>query len=84
MSEGIAGKFANMMVKHHKADLRSDDKELRNAIVVKTVALVVLAFDIPATDCGVDHEEALVKLRNALGEISRRRADTTEQRTNDD
>lgn len=62
-----AQRFTRDLMEHHDADLH-DSEERRNAVIIKSVALLVLAYDIPAvTGAELDVEDAIDKLRYALG-----------------
>lgn len=59
--------FADCLITHHAELLEGDDKTIRDAVIVKIVALLALGFDIPPVDGQpVDMEESIQKLRAAL------------------
>ena len=64
--------FARTLTQHlidyHAEQLHGDK---RDAVIVKTVALVALAFDIPPTsdDPTIDYDDTLNKLRWAIREL---------------
>jgi len=67
-AEEMGYEFSSLLVEHHRAILDGDDQDAKNAVVVKTVALIALAFGIPAVrDEPLDIPEALSKLTAALG-----------------
>lgn len=56
---------------HHANLLNGGNIEARNAVIIKSVALLVLAFGIPAVDGEPsDQEEAFEKLEYALSVIA--------------
>jgi hypothetical protein len=66
-TEQLASGFANAMITHHAADLVSPDEKVRDAVIVKMVALTALAFGIAPTDDGMlDVDDAMGRLRIAL------------------
>jgi hypothetical protein len=70
MAEELAQQLADDIVAFHGDDLHSGGEKIKNAVIVKTVALVVLAFGIPAVPGEpVDIEDAITKLREALSII---------------
>jgi hypothetical protein len=65
--------FVRNLMEHHADLLASGDIEVRDAIIIKSIALLVLAFDISAVDGEPpDQKEALEKLAYALEVIARR------------
>jgi hypothetical protein len=71
--EQLAHGFADAMATHHEADLASGDERIRDAVIVKMVALTALAFGIPPTsdDDVVDVDKMMAKLRVALSMLER-------------
>jgi hypothetical protein len=66
-AEKAARDFTASMIRHHKTQLASKDEEIRNAVIVKMVALVSLAFGIPPIRGeSLDANEAMAKLKIAL------------------
>jgi hypothetical protein len=66
--------FVSDIMAHHAELLASGDEEARNAVIIKSVALLVLAFGIPAVEGEpVNAEEAFEKLRYALQVIDRKK-----------
>jgi hypothetical protein len=66
-----ARQLAQALVAHHADLMASGDIEAREAIIVKSVALLVLAFGIPAVDGEpADQEEALENLAWAIEVIA--------------
>jgi hypothetical protein len=65
--DDLAQKFAHLLMSFHRVALEGADKEVRDAVVVKAVALIALAFNIPAIRGEpVNIPEALTKLQAAL------------------
>jgi hypothetical protein len=68
-----AQQLVNGLMLHHAALLTGPDMEARNAVVVKMVALVALAFGIPPDDQDeLDVDDAIDRLRIALDVIARK------------
>jgi hypothetical protein len=76
--------LAQMLATYHAEQLHGPDQDLREAIIVKTVALLALAFDIPPTanETDVDIDDTIDRLRDALYTIDRSRtnADPSDRR----
>jgi hypothetical protein len=67
MTDEFASDLAALLVAHHREQLESDDEAIRAAVVVKTVALVSLAFGVPPTNFApLDVDDELAKLKTAL------------------
>jgi hypothetical protein len=66
--------FVEMMIEHHRELVEGDDIEARNAVIVKMISLVALAFGIPpiSDDPTIDVEECMSKLTEALTVIERK------------
>jgi hypothetical protein len=63
--------LASALINYHRSQLTSGNKALADAVMVKVVALLVLAFDAPAVRGGpVDYDDALAKLRAAINVIN--------------
>ena len=74
--DDAAQRFVHDLMEFHADLLHSDDEEARNAVIIKGVALLVLAFGIPAVDGEPsDQAEALEKLAYALETIARKEAE---------
>jgi hypothetical protein len=73
-ANNFAQRFADDLVAYHKADLESGDLELRDAVVVKMMALSALAYDLEIGDEPFDLEDVLLKLRAALIVLEEKRA----------
>jgi hypothetical protein len=72
IQEEFAQQFADDLVTFHDADLHGGDEERKNAVIVKSVALVALAFGIPAVAGEpLDIDEAITKLRESLSVLGR-------------
>ena len=70
--EEFATQLASMLAIYHGEELFGDE-ELRDAVIIKSVALCTLAFDIPAVkDEGIDYEEALEQLEGAVSILHKR------------
>ena len=68
----FATHLASMLVIYHGEELFGDD-ELRDAVIIKSVALCTLAFDVPALkDEVLDYEEALEQLDGAVSILHKR------------
>ena len=64
--EEFATQLSAMLVIYHGEELFGDE-ELRDAVIIKSVALCTLAFDVPALkDERIDYEEALNELEGAV------------------
>jgi hypothetical protein len=63
--------LSSLLVAYHGLDLISGDEQLHDAVIVKSVALLALAFDIPPTDDdeSVDIDDTLARLSFALKQI---------------
>jgi hypothetical protein len=70
-----AKRFTRDMFDHHGALLKNGDIEIRDAVIVKAVALLALAFDIPPTseDENVDVDATIEKLRHAMNVLARKK-----------
>lgn len=67
-----AEEFARAVLHHHQTLLTGSNKEIRDAVIVKSVALVALAFGIPPVPGEpLDTDDAIEKLRNALDVIAK-------------
>ena len=66
--EDYARTLTKNLIDYHDAQIRSGDERVRNAAIIKSVALVALAFDIPPTsdDPTIDYDDCLAKLRDAI------------------
>lgn len=64
-----------MLATYHAEQLHGPDQDLREAVIVKTVALLALAFDIPPTGdmTDVDIDDTVDRLRHVLHAIKDRR-----------
>jgi hypothetical protein len=63
----LGQRLADDLVTYHEVDLKSGDIELRDAVIVKMMALAALAYELPfSNEAPFDLEEALAKLRAAL------------------
>jgi hypothetical protein len=51
-ADNFAQQFADDLTTYHEADLKSGDIALRDAVVVKIMALGALAYDLPISDSG--------------------------------
>jgi len=72
--EELAQELAAGLASFHAAELHGSDIELRNAVIVKTVALVGLAYEIPPTSDGdYDVPDMLMRLTSALATIAKKR-----------
>ena len=64
--EEFATQLASMLAIYHGEELFADE-ELRDAVIIKSVALCTLAFDIPALkDERINYEDALDQLEGAV------------------
>ena len=72
MDDGERAKiFAELLCDHHTALLHGDDQRMKEAVIVKMVALVALAFSIPPVDDEpLDIEDTIGKLLAALAQIA--------------
>ena len=67
----LESKFADLLVRHHEADLGCGDVRKRDAVVVKMVALTALAFGLPPTDDGqLDVDDVMARLKIALSVLA--------------
>lgn len=65
--DNFAQRFADDLITYHEADLKSGEIELRDAVVVKIMALGAIAYDLPISDeTPLELEEVIAKLRAAL------------------
>jgi hypothetical protein len=63
----FATQFAQLLVAFHTPEINSGDKEIHDAVLIKTIALTTLAFAMPATKDGIlNYTEAMEKLATAL------------------
>jgi hypothetical protein len=63
--------FTEMMLAHHEVLLRGGDIETRDAVIVKMVALLALAFGIPPVEGQeLDVDDCIAKLKHALTILS--------------
>src|SRR5262245_24181527 len=74
----LARNLADGLADYHRNDLCGSE-ELRNALIIKTVALLALAYDVPPINYKpLDTEEILNKLRDALRTIHQEKRSWTE------
>jgi hypothetical protein len=72
--DNFAQRFADDLITYHEAEIKSGDLELRDAVVVKIMALGALAYDLPISDeTPLDLEEVIGKLRAALVVLGQKR-----------
>ena len=66
-----AQSLAQNVIAYHVNALKSGDRKLRDAVIVKSVALCALAFDIPPTrdETTFDVDEIVVRLKEAIKTI---------------
>jgi hypothetical protein len=75
--EQLLKQFTDALWEHHLPLLRQADDELRDAIVVKMVALTALAFGIePTRGVPLDTDDAIAKLQQALAVIAHSKKET--------
>jgi hypothetical protein len=68
----LVEQFTDALCEAHIAQLRSGDDELRDAIMIKMVALTALAFGMsPTRGVPLDTDDAISNLRQALAVISK-------------
>jgi hypothetical protein len=67
-----AQRLVGGLMRRHAKLLAGDDTDARNAVIIKMIALVALAFDIPPIrgEDNLDVDEVLEKLRRALTVIA--------------
>ena len=69
--EQLAGELADGLLTYHLSIM--DDDEARNAVIIKSIALVALAYGIPPShDEPFDIDETIEKLRYAMKIIQRK------------
>jgi hypothetical protein len=68
-----AQQLVGALMRHHAALLTGRDSEAYDAVVVKMVALIALAFGIPPADSEeLDIDDVIERLRRALDVIARK------------
>jgi len=67
----LGSMLADMVIYYHNQELATKNKEMEEVVLVKTVALLALAFDIPPTEHHkiVDIDEAKEILSNSVKKI---------------
>jgi len=72
MLEQRARRLTHDIFAHHADDIAVGGEEIRNAVIVKSVALLVLTYGIaPTGDGNLDIEFAFLRLMDALAILAR-------------